>query len=783
MTAACPQVRELQQLLRGEMAPEASDRCLAHVEQCPSCADSVEGLLDADPLVAAVRGRPTEVAPLGGPVIDLIRRLTALAGFTPAPDVPGAAEDDPAAILAPAQAPDEIGRLGGYRVLKTLGAGGMGVVYLAEDTALRRQVALKVLRPGLARRPSDRKRFLREARAAAAVEHDYIVPVYQVGEERGVPYLTMPVLKGTSLEQRLRERGALPVADVLRLGGQIALGLSAAHRCGLVHRDVKPGNIWVGPDGRRAMLFDFGLARALAPEPDANDDDPLSELGTLVGTPAYLAPEQARGLPVDARADLFSLGCVLYRMATGRPPYPGDDPAAALRSVTAAEPPPPPSSVNRSVPRELSELVMQLLAKDPGRRPASAADVAHRLMDLEGVGRARALRRRRVWWTVAAATLLLAVIGTVVAEIVVRIKDRDGKTVAEVKVPEGGSAETVERPGGTARTRKEAEAPPAPPNLMGYDLKAGEKLTFRVTGATQGGNVWGTGPYTLDSDLAMAAVHTGAVKAGQTGLATFEVVAPPESFGGSTANGVTSQSWVQFPAGAFTVTKGGGGQIGLGEKQPRPRTLPGFPDMTDWLWPEGTLLTLRVTGSTEGGVWGSGPYTTDSNLGTAAVHAGVVKPGEIGTVTIRLIASPDQFKGSSANGVTTRDFGVWPDGAFVFIKPARPAGGEAVRESSENKKILPDPGPLSQYTNLKGKRLTFRVTGDRSGPVWGSGPYTLDSRLATAAVHAGVVKPGETGTVTVEIMASPDSYKGTTAHDVTTLEFAQWPQGAFKFVK
>jgi hypothetical protein len=779
MTTSCPEVRLLQQLLRGEMTPESSDRYLYHVEQCPWCADSVEGLLDIDPLVAAVRGQPPVVDPLNGRVIDLIRRLTALGGLTPPSNGLDMVEDDPAELLSPAQAPDEIGRLGGYRVLKKLGDGGMGIVYLAEDTALRREVALKVLRPSLARRTSARKRFLREARAVAAVEHDNIVPVYQVGEERGVPYLTMPVLKGTSLEQRLRENGALPVADVLRLGGQIALGLSAAHERGLVHRDVKPGNVWVEPDGH-AKLFDFGLARARAPEPD----EPLTELGTLIGTPAYLAPEQARGQPVDGRADLFSLGCVLYRMATGQAPFPGDDLAAALLSIAAGDPPPP-SSVNPSIPGALSELIVQLLAKDPRGRPASAAEVARRLATLESASEAAARRGRRTWWTLAVAALLLAVGGTLVAEIVIRIKDKYGKPVAEVKVPEGGSVETLERPGGTAPAAKEPEPSPAPATLMEYDVKVGERLTFRVTGATTGRGVWGTGPYTLDSDLATAAVHAGAVKAGETGLVTFEIVAPPPSFGGSTANGAQSQPWAGFPAGAFNVTRGGGGKTRLSERQLRPQTLPGVEDVTDRRWPEGTLLTLRVKGATNGSVWGSGPYTADSDLATAAVHAGVVKAGEMGTITIRLMASPAEYKGSNANGVTTQNFGTWPGGAFVFVKPTRPAATEAseTRGSPQQQRALPDPGPLSQYSNLKGKRLKFRVTGDRSGVVWGSGPYTLDSRLATAAVHAGVVKPGETAVVTVEIIASPDSYKGTTAHDVTTLEFAQWPDGAFQFVK
>jgi hypothetical protein len=626
-------------------------------------------------------------------VIDLIRRLTSLrasatTSIGDATLVPGAlAPDEVAAVLAPAQAPDELGRLGGYRVLKKLGAGGMGVVFLAEDVALRRQVALKVMRPALAHHESARKRFLREARAVAAVEHENIVAVHQVGEERGVPYLAMPLLKGSSLEERLRSGGALPPADVVSLGRQIALGLAAAHERGLVHRDVKPGNIWIEPDGGRAKLLDFGLARELIPG-RAADDEPLTELGTIIGTPAYLAPEQARGQAVDGRADLFSLGCVLYRMCTGRQPFNGDDPVALILAI-ATETPPRPSSVNPLVPRPLSELIMQLLAKDPTKRPFSAASVASRLAAPDC--RAPTPRRRRTWRTVAVAALLLAVVGTVAAEIVIRIKDKNGKTVAEVKVPEGGSAETVERNKDTAPAADHPDAPPPPASLMGHEVAVGDRLTFLVTGTTTGGMVWGTGPYTLDSDLARAAVHAGAVKEGEITLVTFTVVAPPKSFDGSTAHGVRSDSWGEFPAGAFTVKRGGGG------KAPKER-----------------------------------PQGRNYDSGQAQIY----------------------FR-------------------------------EILRQSTDKTDIksLPDPGRLSPYGEFQGKRLKFRVTGDRSGSVWGSGPYTLDSTLAAAAVHAGLVKPGETTTVTVEIIASPASYKGTEANGVTTLDYGEWHEGAFKFVK
>jgi hypothetical protein len=779
MTAVCPEVHELERLLRGDLLPEESAECLSHVEECATCGDAVEDLLASDPFVAAVRSQPSPTPPPAGPVIDLMRRLCALRAVatTGADDPAGAAGDDIAAILAPAEAPDEIGRLGGYRVLKPLGAGGMGVVYLAEEVALRRQVALKVMRPSLANRPGARKRFVREARAIAALEHENIVAIHQVGEADGVPFLAMPLLRGTSLEERLRQGGALPPADVVRLGRQIALGLNAAHKRGLVHRDVKPGNIWIEPDDSRAKLLDFGLARELVAGAAPGGDEPLTEYGTIIGTPAYLAPEQARGLPVDGRADLFSLGCVLYRMCTGRPPFAGVDSVALLVSI-AADQPPPPASVNPAVPRALSDLIMRLLAKDPKKRPSSAAEVARRLADLEGT--APATRRRRTWWAVAVAVLLVIAGGGVLPEIIVRIKDKNGRTVAEMKVPEGGSVETAER--ARAPMDPNAEVPLAPVNLMEYSGRAGDRLMFRVTGATTG-VVWGTGPYTLDSALATAAVHAGAVKPGQTAIVTVDIVAPPPSFGGSEDNGVTSEAWGQFPAGAFTVKAGRGGTVRRDTDERRiladqlriERWIDFSGTRLEQRLPEGTVQTHRVTGRLTGSVWGSGPYTLDSNLGAAAVHAGILRPGETARVKIKVVAAPDSYHGSTAHGVTTLDFGVWPPGAFVFVEgSARPVDPD---------EPLPDPGNLSEYGGDSGLRLTFELTGSRAGVVWGAGPYTLDSRLAAAAVHAGVLKAGETGKVTVELLKSPSQYEGTTANGVTSRPFGLWPDGAFKFRK
>ncbi len=280
-------------------------------------------------------------------------------------------------MLAPPQADDELGRLANYRILKVLGRGGMGVVFQAEDVQLQRSVALKVMLPEMAASREARERFLREARMAAAIEHDYVVPIYQVGEAGGVPFLAMPWLKGVSLDVHLQKVGKLSLPQVFRLGRQVALGLAAAHARGLIHRDIKPANLWIEPgQGGRVRILDFGLAR-----PVQTGGTELTQTGTVLGTPAYMAPEQARGEKVGPGCDLFSLGVVLYRMATGRMPFQATNMTDLLIALAMADPTPP-HEVNPAIPAGLSDLILQLLAKDPRRRPASAQAVADALAEL-----------------------------------------------------------------------------------------------------------------------------------------------------------------------------------------------------------------------------------------------------------------------------------------------------------------------------------------------------------------------------------------------------------------
>ncbi len=362
------------------------DKYLGRKIHCPQCGHPqvLAEFIDA----AATQGPPAAQAAANEPPPSYPTKLPGVRPIDTDPNGKGryAAARVADQFLGPPEGPDEIGRLGGYRVLRQLGAGGMGVVYLAEDVTLKRKIALKVLPPVAHADGSARERFFREARAAAALEHENIITIHQVGEDRGVVFLAMPLLKGVPLDQHLREYGnkPLPATEVARIGREIAAGLTAAHDKGLVHRDIKPANIWLEDmAGRgssvqpyRVKILDFGLARS------ARDSAALTQVGIIVGTPSYMSPEQARGPNVDARSDLFSLGCVLYEAATGQRPFPGSDAMAVLSSL-AVDIPLPPAEINPEIPYELSDLILALLEKDPALRPRSARDVEEHLRNLE----------------------------------------------------------------------------------------------------------------------------------------------------------------------------------------------------------------------------------------------------------------------------------------------------------------------------------------------------------------------------------------------------------------
>jgi len=323
--------------------------------------------------------------------------------------LPGTGDKISLDFLAPATGPDAIGRLGHYEILNVVGRGGTGVVLRGFDEKRPRGVAVKVLDPVLAGNEAARVRFVREARAAAAVSHDRVIGIYEVEGGGPVPYLVMQYVEGKTLQQKLDRTGALPLKEVLRIGLQIAEGLAAAHQQGLVHRDVKPSNILLENGVERVKLGDFGLARTA-------DDPRVTRSGVVAGTPAYMSPEQAAGEPLDHRSDLFSLGSVLYAMCAGHPPFRGETTVAVIRQVCDGEPRPL-RVVNPAVPEWLAALVAKLQAKKPADRYATAAEVAavlgRRLAELQSGTEPRPdpapARRGRVLLGGAALVALLAV--------------------------------------------------------------------------------------------------------------------------------------------------------------------------------------------------------------------------------------------------------------------------------------------------------------------------------------------------------------------------------------
>ncbi len=317
-------------------------------------------------------------------------------------------------FLGPPAEPGELGRLGPFRIRGLLGEGGMGIVFDAEDENLHRPVALKVLRPDKAL-PGMRDKFLIEARLLAQIDQPNVVHIYHVDEEGGLPYMAMERLQGETLDQRLRREGSIPASEALSITRRVADGLVAVHDKHLVHRDIKPANIWLelGQGGRleRVVLLDFGIARRTT--------DKARQGATIVGTPSYMAPEQALGQEVDARSDLYGLGCVLYRMVTGRPPFPGEgeETEAVLQAAIAGEAPPV-AGVVPSLPAPIAKLIHDLMSRDPAGRPASARDLIARLEAL-GDGPAApssAARPRlpgRAGILIGAATVLVATLAAV----------------------------------------------------------------------------------------------------------------------------------------------------------------------------------------------------------------------------------------------------------------------------------------------------------------------------------------------------------------------------------
>jgi predicted Ser/Thr protein kinase len=261
--------------------------------------------------------------------------------------------------------------LGNYQIVEELGRGGMAVVYRAYQPSLNRDVAIKVLPPQLSFDQEFVERFQREAKAAAKLRHPNIVVIHDVGHEDGTYYIVMEYLEGRTLKQLIQGEGRLPPERAAHIVEQVAAALDYAHQHGFIHRDVKPSNIFVGPDDH-VTLTDFGIAKA------ASEAEQLTRTGMLVGTPEYMSPEQAAGSRVDYRTDLYALGVVLYQMLAGRVPYRGTTPHATLHAVIY-EPPPPPRQINPSLPPALETVILRAVAKQPEQRFQRGADLASTL--------------------------------------------------------------------------------------------------------------------------------------------------------------------------------------------------------------------------------------------------------------------------------------------------------------------------------------------------------------------------------------------------------------------
>ena len=344
-----PDRESLAEYLRGP-AVDDTDELSIHLAGCEPCRATLEEVDDN-------RATIEEVG-------DLLRTDAPESG-TAVPEVP---PESLSRWIQPSDDPGSLGRFDRYEVRRVLGSGGMGIVLEVDDPGLDRRAALKVLAPELAGNAAARQRFAREARSAAAVVHPHVIEIRTVDEHDGLPYLVMPAVEGCSVQDKVDRTGPLEIVAAVRIATQIAEGLAAAHARGLVHRDIKPGNVLLENGVERVQITDFGLARAA-------DDASLTRSGIIAGTPQYMSPEQARGDDVDARSDQFSLGGVIYFMLTGRPPFRAETTMGVLSRIATDEPRRL-STIRPDVPDWLETIVGWLMAKNRTDRFATTAEVA-----------------------------------------------------------------------------------------------------------------------------------------------------------------------------------------------------------------------------------------------------------------------------------------------------------------------------------------------------------------------------------------------------------------------
>jgi serine/threonine protein kinase len=410
----CPDRSCLHTLLAGHLTEAEQQEVIQHVETCATCQQVLDSLTPAsqswedvaaqlqkeksapatalqeviEQAKASSRPSPPARGSEGTDLTEADEKSTPLGDASPGDatqaDRPSVSLDEDLAFLGPPTKANAIGQLGHYEILEIIGKGGFGTVFKAFDEKLHRMVAIKVLSLELSASGTARQRFTREARAAAAVTHEHLVTIHAVEEEHRPPYLVMQLIDGMTLQEKLDKTGALGLKEILRIGLQMAEGLAAAHKHGLVHRDIKPANVLLENGVERVKITDFGLARAV-------DDASVTQSGVVAGTPLYMSPEQANGLALDHRSDLFSLGTVLYVMCTGRPPFRATGTMAVLKRVTD-DTPRPIREINSEIPDWLADIIAKLHAKKPEERFQSAKEVADllatKLAALQFTGRA-----------------------------------------------------------------------------------------------------------------------------------------------------------------------------------------------------------------------------------------------------------------------------------------------------------------------------------------------------------------------------------------------------------
>lgn len=420
--SVCPEVATLKQMLDGTLSSTGEQRVVEHLDICTGCQVRMEQIAANNTSIIEVAksaklDTPPEVRSAFWPALkkveaellqSSIQQIKALSTSVTSelPAVGDSSTNRPRsyAFLDPAEEPEYLGQIDRFKIVELVGKGGMGMVFRAFDSCLQRTVAVKVLDPQFATNEQAQTRFCREARAAAAITHENVVTIHHVEhiEPKDLSYLVMQFVKGQSLQELLDQKGALSVREAVRIAAATASGLAAAHANGLIHRDIKPGNILIEQGTGRVLLTDFGLARL-------NEDVKITQTGFVAGTPLYMSPEQAKAEPLTTSSDLFSLGGVLYAMLSGNPPFQGSSAFVVLRNVTDSRHRSL-HDTNPNVASAIADIVDRLLEKNPKNRYASANEVAElltvELMKLPYTQTQSTIRRSsrfvpavaRTWW-------------------------------------------------------------------------------------------------------------------------------------------------------------------------------------------------------------------------------------------------------------------------------------------------------------------------------------------------------------------------------------------------